>query len=322
MIFIQNNSQFNMLNNYISIFPELPIDSKSKDFFNLSYTSTTNPILNNNSFLEKKRLQRENSLYDYGFINTINDEDYFNDIKGIFPDEDKLDPEWESTCERTNECLANKLFKTNKIKNRGRKCETSNNGQIHDKYSWDNIITKIQAHYMSFLINLANDIIKTVFDEKEENKKLCFKNIEYKSKIYYNYKEFQTLKKKCIKDILIKPASKKNNSIKDNYNEEIYNKLINSSEELDEFFNMDYLSLTDDYYNDCQELKSITIKNQKIELSDKTKSFLRLINKNQNNNIKMKNLMIECIKKVFLKKKEQSKIENNDSKKNLFIINK
>ena len=161
MIFIQNNSQFNMLNNYISIFPELPIDSKSIDDFNLSYTSTTNPILNNNSFLEKKRLQRENSLYDYGFINTINDEDYFNDIKGIFPDEDKLDPEWESTCERTNECLANKLFKTNKIKNRGRKCETSNNGQIHDKYSWDNIITKIQAHYMSFLINLANDIIKT-----------------------------------------------------------------------------------------------------------------------------------------------------------------
>ena len=305
MIFIQNNSQFNKLYNYISMLPELSKDSESIEDFNfiydLSYTSTI-PIseMDNNFFLEKKRLQREKSIYDYEFINTINAEDFYNDIEEHFLNEVKFEPKWESTCEKTNEYLNNKLFKTNKIKNRGRKCDKLNNGQKHDKYSWDNIITKIQAHYISFLINLANDIIKTEFEEKEYNKTLCFKNIEYKSKIYKNYKKFQKLKEKCIKDILIKPTSKKNKSIKDNYNEEIHNNLINLSEILDEFFNMDYLSLAHDYYNNCKELKSIIIKNKKIELSGKTKSFSELINKKQNNNCKIKNLMNECINIVFL----------------------
>ena len=336
MIFIPNNSKFHKLYNYISMFPQLSLDSENiEDFIflnDLSYTSTIpTSELDNNIFLEKKRLQREKSLHDYEFINTFNTEDYFNDIKELFPYDAKLESKWESTCEKTEETketkeyLINKLFKTNKIHNRGRKNKNLNNKQTHDKYSWDNIITKIQVHYISFIINLANDIIKTVSDEKKYNKTLCFKNIEYKSKIYYNYKEFQTLKEKCIKDILVKPASKRNNSNKDNYNEEIYNELINSSdpsEILDEFFNIDYLSLTHDYYNNCQELKSITIKNKKIELSGKTKSFFWLINKKQNDNFKMKKLMIECINKVFLKKEKKSKIENNDSKINLFNITK
>ena len=99
------------------------------------------------------------------------------------------------------------------------------------------------------------------------------------------------------------------------------NKLINSSEILDEYFNKEYLSLFEFYYNNGQELKSINIKDKNIELSDKTKSFFSLINKNQNNNCKMKNLMIECINKVFLpKENESSIIENDDSKKNLFNI--
>ena len=63
---------------------------------------------------------------------------------------------------------------------------------------------------------------------------------------------------------MIKPASKKNNSIQDNYNEEIYDKLINSSEILDEYFNKEYLSLFEFYYNNGQELKSINIKDKNI----------------------------------------------------------
>ena len=293
-------------------------------FHDLSYSSIIlKSDLDNIIFLEKKRLQKEKSLYDFKFINT---EDSFNYIKEFFRNEIKFESKWESTDENTNELSNNKLFLTKKIKNRGRKTKNLNNEQIiykkkHDKYSFDNIITKIQAHYISFIINLTNDIIKTIFNgKKENNKKLFFKNIEYKSKIYHNYNEFQTLKEKRIKDILIKPASKKSNSIKDNYNKEIYNKLINSSEILDEFFNKNYLSLFDFYFNDGKELKSYTIQDKKIELSHKTKSFLKLINKNQNNNCLMKNLMIECINKAFIQKKEKSILDNNDSKINLFNI--
>ena len=331
MIFSQNNSTFNKLYNYNSMNPEFSTDYESIEDFNfineLSYTyPMPKPDLDNNIFLEKKRLQKEKSLYDDQFINKIYTEEHFSDIKEIFLEEIKLDSDWEITSEKTKENSSNKLFETKKIKNRGRRTQNLINENIiarkaHNKYSFDNIITKIQAHYINFVINLANDIIKTVFGVKKDNKTLCFKNIEYKSKIYSNYDKFQILKEGCIKDILIKPASKKNNSIQDNYNGEIYNKLINSSEILDEYFNKEYLSLFEFYYNNGQELKSINIKDKNIELSDKTKSFFSLINKNQNNNCKMKNLMIECINKVFLpKENESSIIENDDSKKNLFNI--
>ena len=118
--------------------------------------------------------------------------------------------------------------------------------------------------------------------------------------MYDNYNNFQKLKSQSIKDILIKPIIKRKNSINDNYNEDIYNKLINSSEVLDEFFNMDYLSLFYNYYNNGEILNKIIINNREIKLSKNTKSFDALINKKQTKNDKMKNMMINCINIVFL----------------------
>ena len=52
---------------------------------------------------------------------------------------------------------------------------------IHDKTGEDNILTKIQVHFMNFLVNLANDAIKVIL----KNKNLNFKNINYKYKKKY-----------------------------------------------------------------------------------------------------------------------------------------
>ena len=150
------------------------------------------------------------------------------------------------------------------------------------------------------MTNLANDIIFEVFDKKKVKNKQCFKNIKYKYKIYNNYNNFQEHKEQSIKDILLKPISKRKKSTNDNYNEEIYNKLISKSEVLDQFLKKKYLSLFDKYYNNGEKLDKIIIYNKEIKLSKNTKSFCALINKKQNKNTEMKNLMINCINVVFL----------------------
>ena len=324
MIFIQYNSKINSLDNYyymnsdFSTNPEY--DENIEDFYNLSHMPNTSMLeLDTFSFLEAKRLRKEKQVY-----YEANDIQYsFDDINKLLSNDNKSESIKESNYIKTVDSIK-KQFKAIKLEKPGRKRKNVNNKQFtykktHGKYSFDNIITKIQAHYINFIINLANDIIKSVFDGKEVNKSLFFKNIEYKAKIYYNYNKFQELKTKCIKDILIKPASKKNNLINDNYNEEIFNNLINTSDILDEYFNMNYLSLFHFYNNNGQKLNSIIINNKEIILSNKTISLWGLINKNQNNNCKMRKLMFECINMVFLRKKEL-KIKENETKINVFNI--
>ena len=322
MIFIQYNSKINSIDNYYYMTSDFSTNSEYneniEDFYNLSYIPSTPKLeLDTFSFLEAKRLRKEKQLYDYD----PNDIEYcFDDINKLLSN-DKLESKKKNTYIKTLDSIKKK-FKVIKLKKPGRKSKNVNDKQFtykktHGKYSIDNIITKIQAHYINFIINLSNDIIKSVFDGKEGNKSLSFKNIEYKAKIYYNYNKFQELKTKCIKDILIKPASKKNNLNNDNYNEEIFNDLIDSPDILDEYFNMNYLSLFDFYYNDGQKLKSIIINNKEIKLSNKTMSLWGLLNKNQNNNCKMRKLIFECINMVFLRKKELN-IKENETKINVF----
>ena len=54
-------------------------------------------------------------------------------------------------------------FKCIRLKKPGRKInskrEKIHNKKEHTKVSQDNIITKVQTHYISFIISLANDII-------------------------------------------------------------------------------------------------------------------------------------------------------------------
>ena len=323
MIFIQYNSKINSLDNYYYMTSDFSTNSQYneniEDFDNLSHMSNASMLeLDTFSFLEAKRLRKEKQVY-----YEANDIQYsFDDINKLLSN-DKLESKKESKYIKTVDSIK-KQFKVIKLEKPGRKRKNINNKQFtykktHGKYSFDNIITKIQAHYINFIINLANDIIKSVFDGKEGNKSLSFKNIEYKAKIYYNYNKFQELKTKCIKDILIKPASKKNNLSDDNYNEEIFNNMINTSDILDEYFNMNYLSLFHFYNNNGQKLNSIIINNKEIILSNKTISLWGLINKNQNNNCKMRKLMFECINMVFLRKKEL-KIKENETKINVFNI--
>ena len=88
--------------------------------------------------------------------------------------------------------------KTKEAKRRGRKRKRENR-KIHNKYDFDNLLTKIQVHFLKFAINLSNDALKTEFNKGTSH---YFKQISYKEKRNVNYDYFMLLKKSKIKDIL------------------------------------------------------------------------------------------------------------------------
>ena len=91
------------------------------------------------------------------------------------------------------------------IKKRGRK-QKNINKRIHCATDDDNMQRKIQVHYITFITNFINDIIKTF--TKSKNVPL-FKKIDYQLKKVVNHKYFNYIKTQNIGQILqLKPSPK------------------------------------------------------------------------------------------------------------------
>jgi len=273
------------------------LESKSDSDYNITLdfiTSDLNSFLDNNIFLERKRLRAEKALFDLNLT-----------TEKIF---DAIDNNFLSKINSFEENDKNLIYFSKiphfiqKIKHfPGRKRKNQNVIQVnikrHGKESFDNIITKVQVHYITFIINLTNDVIISIFGKNSKKNGLYFTDIDYKIKKNTSFENMEKLKTQSIKDILLLPSSKKFRTKEEDYNKIIYHKLVNSSEILDELFNMNYKSLFRIYHNNAQPIKKIVIKQKEIELSYRTKPFFQLIEKN---NDEMKELIAEFTKRVYL----------------------
>jgi hypothetical protein len=163
--------------------------------------------------------------------------------------------------------------KTKEAKRRGRKRRRENR-KIHNKYDFDNLLTKIQVHFLKFVINLSNDALKTEFNKGTSHN---FKQISYKEKRNVNYDYFMLLKKSKIKDILQINISEKYKNFGEDENKKTFND-VNKHQWLNKFFNIDYIKLFSDYY--LKSLKRIDFEGKIINFSEKTKSFNDLLAKN------------------------------------------
>jgi hypothetical protein len=166
--------------------------------------------------------------------------------------------------------------KTKEAKRRGRKRRRENR-KIHNKYDFDNLLTKIQVHFLKFVINLSNDALKTEFNKGTSHN---FKQISYKEKRNVNYDYFMLLKKSKIKDILQINISEKYKNFGEDENKKTFNAVndVNKHQWLNKFFNIDYIKLFSDYY--LKPLKRIDFEGKIINFSEKTKSFNDLLAKN------------------------------------------
>ena len=64
-------------------------------------------------------------------------------------------------------------FLTKKHKKRLRRKKINTNRKTHSKADDDNVLTKIQNHFLTFLVDISNDVMKPYFEEKKLIKHSC-----------------------------------------------------------------------------------------------------------------------------------------------------
>jgi len=204
----------------------------------------------------------------------------------------------------------NNLFLTKKRKKPGRKPLTNNKNEnmdlkFHDKYEPSNICKKVLTHFITFLISFSNDIIKSVFNEKQF--KDTFLKIEHKSKlnIKINPKNKPQIKLEQIFDYPISskneginPKKGKNKNIDFEHNKKVYENIKRLSPQLNEFFQKNILDIFRDYFCVDKTIKPfVYFKDIKIKFSSKTKTFYDFLE--FKDNVNMKNEIIKVVNESY-----------------------
>ena len=275
-------------------------------------------IINESNFwAENIPLEEENLSEPYYLADIIGLDEYpenLIDMKKAFNDVFNFNKQTIELKEEEEEVKEYKivLFKPRKPKKRGRKKSLTNENNLkkprrkmHCKTDYDNVLTKIQVNFLTFIINITNDIIEQNF--KEKNHDIYFRQINYKVKKNIKLKNISRLKNSSIKDILQMEISRKFRKDGEDYNKNNYINILeqinkdNTLNWINNFFNMNYLDLFEKYYDTFEKKNNFIFLNRKINFSKKTKS--NLLEKDKTNQE-----MQECIKKIserYLKRENQ-----------------
>ena len=176
------------------------------------------------------------------------------------------------------------IFNVTKHTNRGRKPKDNKIlGKKHKGSDFDNIQTKIQVHFINFLIDFANDAINTEFKEG----KPVFDKINYQDKKKIQFDYLQKLFSSPINQIITLNASAKYKNhwnFRLNHNKIVYEKLTKESPWLKSFLDIIYIDMFEKYYNN----KDYLLKKNKVitkEIIDTTEKVY-LNRKNEKNPFK------------------------------------
>jgi hypothetical protein len=276
----------------------IPVIEESLNSNNL-FENESLTFLNNS--IEENSLSEINLLYNSSIININYSFPYCNDFikEGYlkiqrhpgFDISENISQIYKSNCQNdlseSNIVIKRKI--NFEIKHRGRKSTKLLNNKTHRKSDFDNILEKIQVHFINFIINLSNDALKII---KGKNFRKAFKNINYDFKKKINIDYIKKLQSYSIKDILIIDISSKYTTLPKNFNKILIDELWNSSNWLEEYFNMKYISLFNYYYNNEN-----IINGKEIIFSSKTKSFKDLLENKKNEDIK--DLIVEAVKCAY-----------------------
>ena len=189
------------------------------------------------------------------------------------------------------------IFKIESLnKKRGRPSTKEFKIKVHCSSDFDNILSKIQTHFLNFSISLANDCLSSF----HLNKKFSFNKFERKMKSKITSKYFNELKNYSIKDLLNNIGISNKYRRYDQNNNKINVKELSKYDWFKNFFEINYLDLFSYYYNDEQPLEELLICDKIIVLSEKTKSFYWLLKKNEN----LKEIIIQITKMSYFNNKD------------------
>jgi hypothetical protein len=183
-----------------------------------------------------------------------------------------------------------------KNKKRGRQTHLRKERKTHDKFSADNILRKIQVHFISFIVFFLNDILRS-FAIKERFLKLDYKFINDVKK-----QNFAELKNKNIGDIISNKISTKYKK-DENTNINLYEHL-KSNETFGKIFSMNYMTFFKMFF--MKNEKTIDLRifgiEKEITLSKETKTYDEFLAKQKDEKYIEK--IKEILNKNYLKKKK------------------
>ena len=164
--------------------------------------------------------------------------------------------------------------------------------EIHDKNKDDNLLRKIQVHYITFIIAFINNVLKKL-DYKE---KFIILNYKFKSNVKAEFVD--KLKKETLGDIICEKKSPKFQKYNENKNLELYKK-FSENEVLKNIFLENYIDFFRKIY--YKSKRTINLKeygiNEVIDLSPNVKMYKDLLNEKD---VEYKKRLNECIYRYFL----------------------
>ena len=187
-----------------------------------------------------------------------------------------------------------------KTKKRGRQTNLKEEKKTHDKFSDDNILRKIQVHFISFIILFLNDILRS-FGIREK-----FLKLDYKFKKDVNKKKVAELKKKNIGEIVSNKISTKY-KMDENTNSNLY-EYLKTNEVLAKIFDINYMTLFKMYYMKKEKTADLRIFGieKEISLSKKTETFHEFLEeeKSKSKDEEYIRKIMKSLNKNYLKEKK------------------
>ena len=187
-----------------------------------------------------------------------------------------------------------------KNKKRGRQTNLNEGNKKHDKFTSDNILRKIQVHYITFIVFFLNDILSS-FGITEKFCKLDYEIIKDVKK-----QKLTELKNKNIGEIISNKISTRYKK-DENTNINLYENL-KSNETFGKIFSMNYMTFFKMFY--MKNEKTIDLRifgiDKEITLSKKTKTYYEFLEKEKSKakDEKYINQIKECLNKNYLKEKK------------------
>ena len=172
------------------------------------------------------------------------------------------------------------LFLTKKYKKKGRIKLNDTNRKTHNKMDDDNVLTKIQADFLKFLIAISNDVIEPYFGK-------YFMPINYSIRKNIKSDHISKLKTSSIKDILKIDISSKHQKCGENFNKKLYDFICEKADKdenlrwIKDFFDMNYLELFNQYYYKISKNENYFYFEDKMIKLSQAKPFYYLFEKNK-----------------------------------------
>ena len=256
------------------------------------------PLFLNNPFSLDEISQNHEPL----FGDIIQENSLINYSDSLFKKNENKEEFSEASKKTSSESKRDLKFLTevvNLYPKKGRKKKRNNDigYKCHDKNSYDNILRKIQVHFISFIIEYSNAIIQNFCNSK-------FFKINYKYKKEVNKSSFKNIKSKKIRDILNQKISEKYKKKNKDENKQTVELYIDTNPELKQIFSETYLDLFKNvYYLGKREITlKINGENTVISLNGikMFKEFLNKIGKEDKENSEYVNRIKKCVQDNFL----------------------